>query len=198
MNSKKFHLVLAALLVAFALITFGGMGCSKLPTAPTADPGTGGDNGTNPGTPTTPAAPVLPPVVSFWRTDANGQEWTYFVTWFMKDEKVQKQEPWWMDPVPEWVLAHKGMDGVRALGHKFEYAGVIELAPGSSWDCHRVKGHFVAFQVVSDYGQYANPGLAGNWIGEGQVDQAHPTLIPGAHVAPPDYWFTPVQWGSWL
>lgn len=153
------------------------------------------DNPVNP-----PAGPVLPPVASFWKTDADGQEWTYFVTWFMKDSLVTKPEPWWLDPVPEWVLANKGMDGVRALGYKFDPAGVIELAPGSTWDCHRTKGHFVAFQVESDLGQYANPGLAGNWIGENKVDPNRPALIPGVHIAPEtfNYWFTPVPWGSWL
>ncbi len=218
-TSRNYHFVLAAILVAFALAIFGGAGCSKMPNAPTANPtpvskpdtvvviinnpggNTGGDDGTNsnPGG-TTPTAPVLPPVASFWKTDANGVEWTYFVTWFMKDSTVTKPEPWWADPVPEWVLTNKGMDEVRALGHKFEHAGVIQLAPGATWHCNRVKGHFVAFQVESDWGQYANPGLAGNWIGKDKVDPTRPALIPGVHINPEkfEYWFTPVPWGSWL
>jgi len=207
---------LAALLVA-SVMFFGG--CSEQsPTAPAPvekvvhDTTTVVDRDTvyvptDPVNP--PSGPVLPPVASWWFTDINGVEWTYFPTWFMKGKNEKKQEDWYIDPVPDWILAHKGMNGVREYARQkgqemglgeplvFKYAGEIELAAGSIWHCHRIRGHWVSFQVLSQYGEYANPGLAGNWIADKTVDPNRPTLIPGAYVAPPTYYFAPVPWGSW-
>ena len=197
---RKNIFIFFILLLAFAMMTTTG--CGKMPTDPSStntdntNNNTGGDNNNGGGdydNNTGNDEIILPPVASFYKDG-----YTYFVTWFMtKGESNPPSEPWYLDPVPEWVLANYGKQELISRGQVFEYAGVITLANGSTWDCHRIKGKFPSFQVVSSEGHYANPGLAGNWIADGVVDPNQPAKIPGVFVDPPTYYFTPVEWGSW-